>query len=64
MIKSFFWFILQILTQKIINIIIFTIKQEKLMRKDEIIKILSSYKNEYAEKYGIEGIGVFGSITI
>lgn len=53
----------EILTRKIINIIIFTIKQEKLMRKEEIIKILSSYKNENAEKYGIEGIGVFGSVV-
>ena len=33
------------------------------MRKDEIIKILSNYKNEYAEKYGIQKIGVFGSVA-
>lgn len=32
------------------------------MSKEEIIKILRSYKNEYAEKYGINGIGVFGSV--
>jgi len=33
------------------------------MYKEEIIKILSNYKNEYAEKYGIQKIGVFGSVA-
>ena len=33
------------------------------MHKEEIIKILSNYKNEYAEKYGIQKIGFFGPIA-
>lgn len=33
------------------------------MSKEEIIKILRIYKNEHAEKYGINGIGVFGSVV-
>ena len=33
------------------------------MRKEEIVKILSKYKNEYAKKYGIEKIGIFGSVA-
>ena len=52
------------MTPKSINIIILRIKQEELMSKEEIIKILRSYKNEYAEKYGINEIGVLGSVTI
>lgn len=51
------------MTQEIINIIFFAIRQVKLKRKEEIIKILSSYKNEYTEKYGIEGIGAFSSVV-
>lgn len=33
------------------------------MGKEEIIEILSSYKNKYAEQYGILTIGIFGSIA-
>jgi len=33
------------------------------MSKKEIIEILSAYKKEYAEQYGILEIGVFGSIA-
>ena len=31
------------------------------MHIEEIIRILHRYKNEHAEKYGIQRIGVFGS---
>lgn len=33
------------------------------MYKEEILKILSNYKNEYAKKYGIQKIGIFGSVA-
>lgn len=33
------------------------------MGKKEIIRILGNYKKEYAERYGILTIGVFGSIA-
>lgn len=33
------------------------------MGKREIIEILRRYKNEFAEQYGIEEIGVFGSVA-
>ena len=34
-----------------------------IMDKKEIIKILSDYKKEFAEQYGILDIGVFGSVA-
>lgn len=33
------------------------------MRKDEILSVLSSYKNRFAGTYGILEIGVFGSVA-
>ena len=33
------------------------------MTRDEILAILSEFKRDYAEKYGILEIGVFGSIA-
>jgi uncharacterized protein len=33
------------------------------MGKKEIIAILRDYKNTYAEKYGIQALGVFGSVA-
>ena len=33
------------------------------MNKNEILSILGNYKKEYAEKYGIIEMGVFGSIA-
>ena len=33
------------------------------MRKKDIINILSDYKKEFAEEYGILEIGVFGSVA-
>lgn len=33
------------------------------MGKKEIIEILRDYKNEYAEQYSIQEIGVFGSVA-
>lgn len=34
------------------------------MHKKEIIEILRNYKKEFAEQYGILGIGVFGSVAL
>jgi uncharacterized protein len=34
-----------------------------IMSKKDIIKILSDYKKEFAEQYGILDIGVFGSVA-
>jgi predicted nucleotidyltransferase len=33
------------------------------MGKNEIIKILKAYKDEFAEQYSIKEIGVFGSVA-
>ncbi|MBI9037262.1 MAG: nucleotidyltransferase family protein [Bacteroidales bacterium] len=33
------------------------------MTRSEILKILKKYKNENAEKYGINNIGLFGSYS-
>ncbi|MBU1053093.1 MAG: nucleotidyltransferase domain-containing protein [Proteobacteria bacterium] len=33
------------------------------MHKKEIIEILRNYKKEFAKQYGIQGIGVFGSVS-
>jgi hypothetical protein len=33
------------------------------MGKNEILAILSSYKSKYAQKYGIQTLGVFGSVA-
>ena len=33
------------------------------MTRSEILEILSKYKNENAEKYGINNIGLFGSFS-
>jgi hypothetical protein len=35
----------------------------KIMKKNEVIKILREYKKEVAEQYGIIDIGVFGSVA-
>ncbi|HMV45877.1 MAG TPA: nucleotidyltransferase domain-containing protein [Leptospiraceae bacterium] len=33
------------------------------MNRNEIIKIIQDFKNEYADKYGILKIGIFGSVA-
>ena len=33
------------------------------MRKQEIIKVLKSYKQDTAAKYGLRDIGIFGSVA-
>jgi len=37
---------------------------EKIMDKNEILSILHKYKNDFAEKYGIISLGVFGSVAL
>ena len=36
---------------------------ETLITKDEIIEILKNHKSEFYEKYGIQNIGLFGSVV-
>lgn len=33
------------------------------MEKNEILLMLRNYKSQYAEKYGIQALGVFGSVA-
>ena len=33
------------------------------MGKNEILEILRKYKAQYAEKYGIRNLGIFGSVA-
>lgn len=33
------------------------------MRRNEILTILGRYKSQYAEKYGIRSLGIFGSVA-
>jgi len=33
------------------------------MGKNEILEILRNYKAQYAEKYGIRNLGIFGSVA-
>lgn len=34
-----------------------------MMQKENILTVLQEYKRDYAEKYGILAIGVFGSVA-
>ena len=33
------------------------------MSRNEILSLLRTYKKEYADKYGIQSLGVFGSVA-
>jgi predicted nucleotidyltransferase len=35
----------------------------KMLAREEMLKMLSEYKREYSEKYGILEIGIFGSLA-
>ena len=34
-----------------------------VLRRDEVIEVLRRHKAEFAERYGVTGLGVFGSVA-